>query len=711
MRLKNRYELLELLGEGGFAVVWKAVDLELNRLVAIKVLKLSHLNENSISEHIQRLKREAKLLAQLAHPNIVSAYSIDLTDDLAPFVVMEFLTGQSLEQALSKRHKLATPLIKLILLQTCAGLSFAHSKGVIHRDLSPSNIFLCGDQKNPTVKIIDFGLSFSSLSPSAQITKTGLLIGNPAYMSPECIAGMKLDAKADIYAFGCVAYHMLTGAPAFQAESVMGVLYNHQNNYPPEPSAPGLGEQEFFENIKAVILRCIQKNKKLRFESCVEIAEAIQQQQTEAEIFQKAAKHGRETWLTVEAKPTLKHLDALHWVKLVAIISTFILVVIIISFQSKHQSSRKPALNRAERVEQGDHYLRIGNLGLAEAYYTKALKEKEDAIILLKLAKLKIDQKQPQEARDFGQRFLQIAKVSSSETMPPEQIETLLSLAAIESSKLKGIENLRGYSEAAVRYSEKSSSIQSELRAKSLFQLALCYCDLHNASQAMKLLERALSSAELTSNSSLINRIRSALADVQLKLGLFEKARGSYLEVFRKSSRQTNEYCDSLVRLSTILELEGKKSEALKYKSLIDSWIARNGLRYYMTCVWHTGLIFSENGSGEIAERLYKDSLTLSKRQDEDLYSWQIGQAALQCLAQLYVWRAQHGDVRYWQKAEIISKEALSREKLKGLRTWRGDTSIEILETIYKQEHNVSAESELRNFKIQRQKMQTTDEF
>ncbi len=268
--LNGRYEILAEIGEGGFATVYKGRDLQLNRELAIKVVKTSGLGES-----MARFQREAKLLGSLSHRNIVSVYSFDLLDDQTPFIAMEYLQGKSLLQLIGEKGALEFVQLKSIMLQVCAALAYAHKAGAIHRDLSPANIFLVGDDADPVVKILDFGLSrIFGETAGAALTTTGMLVGNPPYMSPEQARGTSLDHSSDIYSIGCVFYECFTGKCAFASDSLISVLALQQTEYPkfPENHWKNLEEQEL---LKSILLRCLQKEPSKRFQSCDAIIHAL----------------------------------------------------------------------------------------------------------------------------------------------------------------------------------------------------------------------------------------------------------------------------------------------------------------------------------------------------------------------------------------------------------------------------------------------------
>ncbi|MBX9722852.1 MAG: serine/threonine protein kinase, partial [Candidatus Obscuribacterales bacterium] len=264
MVLKGRYKILSELGEGGFASIFLAQDQDLARQVAIKQLKSDPLGKDS---DLLRFQREAKLLAQLKHKNIVSVYSFDLDDESSvPFIVMEYLQGTSLQRYLLEHGRLTQQQCKAVLTQVCDGLSFAHKLGIVHRDLSPANIFLSGNSNDWTVKIIDFGLSKLFEDTQGKLTQTGALMGNPAYMSPEMVRGERIDHLCDIYAIGCILYECMGAVPAFKADNPIALIMQQQNNFPPEPEF-NWGDKQVELKYKNIALRCLQKTPSNRLQT------------------------------------------------------------------------------------------------------------------------------------------------------------------------------------------------------------------------------------------------------------------------------------------------------------------------------------------------------------------------------------------------------------------------------------------------------------
>lgn len=233
--LDNRYEILERIGTGGMAVVYKAKCHRLNRLVAIKILK-SDLAQNE--EFRRRFNAESQAVAQLSHPNIVSVYDVSRGGD-TEYIVMELIDGITLKQYMEKRSQLNWRESLHFITQIMRGLSHAHSRGIIHRDIKPQNIMVLRDG---SVKVADFGIA--CLADSAQ-TMTQEALGSVHYISPEQARGDRPDARSDIYSSGVVLYEMLTGRLPFEGESAVSVAIQHLSSIPlaPREINPDIPEQ------------------------------------------------------------------------------------------------------------------------------------------------------------------------------------------------------------------------------------------------------------------------------------------------------------------------------------------------------------------------------------------------------------------------------------------------------------------------------------
>ena len=233
--LDNRYEILERIGTGGMAVVYKAKCHRLNRLVAVKILKSDLAQDEDFR---RRFNAESQAVAQLSHPNIVSVYDVSRGGDIE-YIVMELIDGITLKQYMEKRGQLNWRESLHFITQIMRGLSHAHSRGIVHRDIKPQNVMVLRDG---SVKVADFGIA--CLENAAQ-TLTQEALGSVHYISPEQARGDRTDARSDIYSAGVVLYELLTGRLPFEGDSAVSVAIQHLSSVPlaPREVNPDIPEQ------------------------------------------------------------------------------------------------------------------------------------------------------------------------------------------------------------------------------------------------------------------------------------------------------------------------------------------------------------------------------------------------------------------------------------------------------------------------------------
>jgi serine/threonine-protein kinase len=268
--LADRYAIKSLIGSGGTSVVYKAHHLQLNRPVAIKMLK-AHLVTDEDSK--RRFEQEARAVSCLTHPHVVTVYDVGVTKYGEPYIVMEYLEGTSLSDIIASEGRLDIARGMPIFQQACAALAHAHKKEVVHRDVKPSNIMLVRTDDNPEfVKIVDFGLAkLRSLTGEFQrLTKTGEVFGSPVYMSPEQCTGKKLDERTDIYSMGVVMFETLTGRPPFKERTSIETIRRQIKEAAPRPNDV-CPEANLPKALEDVILKALSKNPEDRFKSMDEL--------------------------------------------------------------------------------------------------------------------------------------------------------------------------------------------------------------------------------------------------------------------------------------------------------------------------------------------------------------------------------------------------------------------------------------------------------
>lgn len=258
-RLDGRYEIQEIIGVGGMAVVYKAYDNVENRIVAIKILKEEFVSNE---EFIRRFKNESKAIAVLSHPNIVKVYDVSF-GDLIQYIVMEYIDGITLKEFIERQGSLRWKDAVYFTVQILKALQHAHDKGIVHRDIKPQNIMVLSDG---TIKVADFGIA--RFARNEQRTITDKAIGSVHYISPEQARGEKTDEKADIYSVGVILYEMLTGQLPFEAESAVSVAIMQLQR---EPKLPTEINPSIPLGLEQITMHAMQKTPERRYQSASEM--------------------------------------------------------------------------------------------------------------------------------------------------------------------------------------------------------------------------------------------------------------------------------------------------------------------------------------------------------------------------------------------------------------------------------------------------------
>jgi len=265
----GRYHILEQLGEGGMAIVYKAYDTRLERDVAVKVIRTEKLTIETMGKTLKRFEREAKALAKLTHPNIVPTTDYGEHDE-KPYLVMPYLPGGTLKQKLGKPIPWEDSV--RLLIPVARALHYAHQQGIIHRDVKPANILIT---QSGEPMLTDFGIAKILLDTeeTADLTGTGMGVGTPEYMSPEQFQGKGVDARTDVYSLGVVLYEMVTGRKPYQADTPAAVLIKQATEALPRPRSfvPGLPEE-----VEKILLKAMAKEKENRYQDVSKLIEHLE---------------------------------------------------------------------------------------------------------------------------------------------------------------------------------------------------------------------------------------------------------------------------------------------------------------------------------------------------------------------------------------------------------------------------------------------------
>ena len=312
VRYFGDYELLEEVARGGMGVIYKARQRNLNRVVALKMILSGALASES---EVKRFQTEAESAANLQHPNIVAVHEVGLHDGLHYFS-MDFVEGANLAEVLSKR-KFSPMEVAVCVKQIADAIHYAHQRGTLHRDLKPQNVLI---DAAGSPRITDFGLA-RKLESDSRLTRTGSVLGSPAYMAPEQAAGHldKLGPQSDVYALGAIIYQMLTGHPPFRAETMMATLRQviETPPIPPSKTMPGIPK-----DLETICLKCLEKQPERRYASARMLSEELERFLTGEPVHARAAGAARKAWSWMQRHP---------WA-LAGAVSMVLLVTVMVSF-------------------------------------------------------------------------------------------------------------------------------------------------------------------------------------------------------------------------------------------------------------------------------------------------------------------------------------------------------------------------------------------
>jgi serine/threonine-protein kinase len=278
----GRYKIIKLLGEGGMGQVYLAEHSAIEKRIALKVLRSEYAHKGDI---VTRFQQEAISASRIKHPNVLDVFDFGQLENGCFYLAMEFLEGNDLADELQRSRQLTAPRALPIAMQICRALQAAHTKGVVHRDMKPENVFLQRTADGEEiVKIVDFGIAqlkpsneeaeAQSTAKQRRLTRTGMIFGTPEYMAPEQASGKHADLRCDIYAVGIILYELFTGAVPFTGETFLGVLTKHLNELPP-PMRSIYPDLQMSQELEGVIGRTLAKDPTYRYQTMNELAAAL----------------------------------------------------------------------------------------------------------------------------------------------------------------------------------------------------------------------------------------------------------------------------------------------------------------------------------------------------------------------------------------------------------------------------------------------------
>jgi serine/threonine protein kinase len=534
-RLADRYEILSLIGHGGMGAVYKAKHVLLDKLVAVKLLQSRYLTDSSNQE---RFQQEAKAASSLMHSNVVSVIDYGITDQGAPYLVMDFLEGATLAELIKRENHLEEKRAVRIFLQIARALNHIHSRGVLHRDLKPGNIMLLNNEsETDLVKIMDFGISRRTdfEQEGAHITQKGKIIGSPLYMSPEQCVGRNLDERSDIYSFGCLMYEVLIGVPPLVGENPIQTVFKHAREKPMnfKEVRPGL---KISSELERAVLKALEKRPEDRYRNAKELTEDLELFHR-GEQLKDALRPSRSAYSDGERAQTKRFNYA---VVILSLVTGICLVAILFgSFATTTGSIVRGELNiflqqklfHASQEKTLRYVTRLADFCMENARYRDADDLYERAATL---------------SRDlYGARSPQFVLVYCKHVQARLKSDGLLSATnmfneyvvpifpGVLKQVLENGQRLEGASlGATVLDVEKLLHMDTCLDSDGLYGLAACYVQLRMFDQAEPLFEKALAQARWRGGgkSPLVGNILSGMGDMHALTGKCSQAMMEYQE-------------------------------------------------------------------------------------------------------------------------------------------------------------------------------------
>lgn len=641
----SHYRISREIGSGGMGVVYEAEDTVLGRRVAIKMLKGANTQK-------ARLLREAQAISRITHPNIATIYDYGETDEGLPFIVMELVDGEPLNEYLKRRGNNLFETVG-ILIKIADALSAAHKIGIIHRDIKPSNIII-GDNKS--VKVLDFGLSRqlagdfdggdSTDGANVEVTRTqkGVILGTPLYLSPEQTLGEETDARSDVFSIGTLIYECITGVSPFRAESIIEVCAKILRD---SPSAPSEINPDVPETLDAVTLKALAKLPENRYQDAGSVAAALR------EIHDELSKNQNRNAAAVTAK--MSHdidsrkirtgfTDVFRRRNFPAVV--FVLMLLLglgtFAYWQMTRAVYTPLPEAAIWYENGVRALNDGALFAASKNFGKAVETDKN----FSMAKIRL----AESLYDLG--YIEDAK-HTKELADDLYANGKFALSDQEELRFQAINKtlLSQFDAAIEKYKELTEDADEAGKAQAHFDLGRAYERDENLPEAMKSYEKVLTynSASASANLRLgilhgrnqeFEKSEQFFAaaenlyktqsnpegeiEVSYQRGIFlsskgdsEKAKESVITSLKKAEINDIPYqqIKCLLLMSRILRSSGKPDEAMPFAEKADSLARRNNINNLQTqSVLETGTVFLFQINLDKAESKYEEALRLARQ-------------------------------------------------------------------------------------------------
>jgi len=624
----DKYHIVSLLGSGGMSAVYKARHSLMDRMVAIKILVASDVAS------LKRFQLEAKLVSSLKHHNIVTVFDFGISPQGQPFLVMDFLEGHSLEVEIGKFKHLTVLRSVSIFCQACDALYYAHKRDLIHRDLKPSNFMIVTEENEDVLKLVDFGIAkhIAGEGDGHKLTKPGMVMGSPVYMSPEQCLGRKLDQRSDIYSLGCVMYECLTGKPPLIGDTVVETLHKHVHEAPRSFASVNPAFISIPEQLENIVFKCLERDPDKRYPSMLELW-------TDLELFQNSLKPATritQTDLVAMKMPATLTSNPIEYVKennagLILIVVSSILLTCVFSYSQlrpKLAEKSQPEISYQQAKEAGNAAFGKANYAEAAKHFKEASKaaEKFDAEdprlseALNDLGNMYFREDYYPEAEHAFKNALRLrTDIFGKSSLPAAESMADLGMVYCVENKIAQAQQLL---DDALAIRKANAGADSLAYADSLKDLAALYNKIGREKDAFSSLQKAMNIRSKTLGSmdpgNLETQISLAMA-YQLR-GDLQKANELYGMAHRTALRSYDSgnpiVADAIVGMASIDFLQKKYEDAdrlfqealeIRQKALGNKNVKTAEI---LSCL---GVLKQTQGQDEAAEPFFKEALEVKE--------------------------------------------------------------------------------------------------
>lgn len=601
----EQYELCEKLGQGGMGVVYRAIHKATGREFAIKFLHKEHSRDPI---NIKRFQQEAKSASLLTHCNLISCYASGVSSG-APYLVMDLLSGPTLDEVLSKEGFIDLDRFFNVFVQICEALEHAHQKGVLHRDIKPSNIMLEQSENAPEiVKIVDFGIA-RVLQPTARtftkLTQTTDVLGSPVYMSPEQCLGYTIDERSDIYSLGVVMYECLAGRPPYNADNAIQTIVRHLQEKP-RPINKVRTDAGVPEALEEIIEKCLEKNPEHRYQSAHDLRRAIEGLRDKPSSHRTVSGSVRRHWRLLRSNRNPSGTVAAF--ALVTLLLSGLATPLLFTRDIAHQASQP-----GKTLKQAMHIESPQELPTVLDYSTKMLNRHQDYEYVLAMSQQALKQFPSLSPKDraFFERKIGYACMGIATR------NTGADRSDNESDRQKLLVQAKAHFQTAYHLYNQTTT-RDNLMYPLLEEMAQCEAHLGDHAKALELYRKALILAERCNNSDkqvdIMNSIgwelrgldqrKAAIKQFEMTIRLDKQVFGKYMGDMTQTA---------YLELIQLLQEEGRYEEAL---TLVDESQRRDKFMSNSHYLQQKSEVFRSMGNTKRANELEAQAEAESKGEE-----------------------------------------------------------------------------------------------